>query len=379
MHGARCRHVRLLSCSTLLTCPAPPLLTQIKAIISNAPTRWGAQVHVLRSIVASKDAIQLACSDSQAWTAASGSAQHAKQMHKAAVGFRISFWDDADAVLALANPILDAISQVEADQPLLSQMRPVWRKLETHFEAFCADTDQPAAARSGKLVELFGERRSKHYLPAFDAAYVLDPIHFTLDEGSGQWAPPCGELTSEERAACRLQFIRLAAAKSSDEQAALSTEWARYQLGSLPADLCDVLPHLTARSHRADGRVMIADVTERRAFWRLTGSEKFPWLARAAERLLAMHVTTAACERNWSQWGLVFTPRRNRLTIDRAEKLVYVRGNLQQQHGAAGDSSYEVTMRVLAEAEAAAPAALPLAPVPAPEDSRPARRRRTDV
>ncbi len=41
-------------------------------------------------------------------------------------------------------------------------------------------------------------------------------------------------------------------------------------------------------------------------------------MAKAARRLLAVHVTTAAAERNWSVWGRTYTNIRNALSIDRA-------------------------------------------------------------
>ena len=38
-------------------------------------------------------------------------------------------------------------------------------------------------------------------------------------------------------------------------------------------------------------------------------------------------VNSCAPERNWSRWGLVFTPNRNLLGLEQASKLVYIQSN----------------------------------------------------
>jgi hypothetical protein len=55
---------------------------------------------------------------------------------------------------------------------------------------------------------------------------------------------------------------------------------------------------------------------------------QFPYLNKAAVRLLSMHASTAAAERNWSAWGRVYTSLRNRLSLETAEKMVYVKANM---------------------------------------------------
>jgi hypothetical protein len=52
----------------------------------------------------------------------------------------------------------------------------------------------------------------------------------------------------------------------------------------------------------------------------------FPSLAIVALRLLSMHTTSCASERNWSLWGYIYSEARNR--FERAGKLVYVERGL---------------------------------------------------
>ena len=50
-------------------------------------------------------------------------------------------------------------------------------------------------------------------------------------------------------------------------------------------------------------------------------------LGQAAERLLSMHTTTCATERNWSTFGRIYVKGRSRLEISKAEKFVFIKGN----------------------------------------------------
>jgi len=65
-------------------------------------------------------------------------------------------------------------------------------------------------------------------------------------------------------------------------------------------------------------------------FWRLWGKRSFPALADVAVRLLCMHSTACASERNWSAWGLLYTKHRSRLALERARKLIYIRCNSKE-------------------------------------------------
>jgi hypothetical protein len=41
-----------------------------------------------------------------------------------------------------------------------------------------------------------------------------------------------------------------------------------------------------------------------------------------------MHASTAAAERNWSAWARTYTSLRNRLSLEAAQKMVYVKANI---------------------------------------------------
>ena len=69
----------------------------------------------------------------------------------------------------------------------------------------------------------------------------------------------------------------------------------------------------------------MAPISERRNLWNWLPA--FPKLAVFANRLLSMHTTACASERNWSKWGLMFAKNRARLGIERASQIIFLSEN----------------------------------------------------
>jgi hypothetical protein len=63
--------------------------------------------------------------------------------------------------------------------------------------------------------------------------------------------------------------------------------------------------------------------SDAQGFWDVH-SEHFPHIAGAAIKLLSLHVTSCATERNWSVWGRLCTRTTSRRLLERAEKLVTI-------------------------------------------------------
>ncbi|KAJ9504813.1 hypothetical protein QJQ45_005918, partial [Haematococcus lacustris] len=69
-------------------------------------------------------------------------------------------------------------------------------------------------------------------------------------------------------------------------------------------------------------------ISVRRGFWDFTARAEYPLFSEAATRLLLMHITTAAAERNWSVWGQYYDAGRSQLGINKAELMVYINANI---------------------------------------------------
>eukprot|EP00611_Tribonema_gayanum_P021855 TRINITY_DN4297_c0_g2_i1.p1 TRINITY_DN4297_c0_g2~~TRINITY_DN4297_c0_g2_i1.p1 ORF type:complete len:177 (-),score=10.78 TRINITY_DN4297_c0_g2_i1:76-606(-) len=117
-------------------------------------------------------------------------------------------------------------------------------------------------------------------------------------------------------------------------------------LGALPVAMSRFLPALTTRTE-VEGKVVLASNSKRQNWWAMRGALSFPHLAKVAVKLLSFHVTSCATERNWSLWGNIFVKGRNRLALQRAEKLVMIRGNAKNiEHHR---SEEKVVLSLLAE------------------------------
>ena len=78
-----------------------------------------------------------------------------------------------------------------------------------------------------------------------------------------------------------------------------------------------------------DGKVVLASITVRRNFWKRFMFRNFPAWASAADRLLCLHATSCAAERNWSAWGRTFTKLRSSLDLEAAHRMIYIKANLR--------------------------------------------------
>ncbi len=171
--------------------------------------------------------------------------------------------------------------------------------------------------------------------PGVLAAHCLDPFFFR--QVQGMWVTPMvGMAGADVKQVMDLVESVFAGPRSGKEYEArrkqIKEELGRLQLAGVPSDVWHLMAALTRREEKeVPGRglvVEMASVRERISFWRLYMSEHgFPAVAWVAERFMRMHASSGASERNWSLWGNVFTKARSRLGKERAEKLIYVRGN----------------------------------------------------
>ncbi len=100
-------------------------------------------------------------------------------------------------------------------------------------------------------------------------------------------------------------------------------------------EVADIARHLVKRDYNADSAKLQIIVSPKpdflRNFWLTKANKLFFLLAVAANKLLSAHATSCAAERNWSAWGRIFTSLRNKLDLETAEKLVYVKASMPEE------------------------------------------------
>jgi hypothetical protein len=236
-------------------------------------------------------------------------------------------------MIELVQPICDAIHQLEADRPLLSQMLPVWQKLLCHAHAFDAKYGLTGAAG---VYRAFWRRFQLHFDNCWAAAYALDPANAVKD-ADGEWcfpldSMPVGPVVDGQAVVLvgATDVRDCVAELASGDVDAVQAELHSLEFGPLPALMQDSLPYMSSREQLASGKVKLVPTSQRRKFWTRKAAPTFPLAAKAAVKLLSWHVTSCASERNWSLWGNIYVKARNRLGLERATKLVAIRGNSKQ-------------------------------------------------
>ena len=66
-------------------------------------------------------------------------------------------------------------------------------------------------------------------------------------------------------------------------------------------------------------------------WWHMFGSDT-PNLQNIAIRILSQPCSSSGCERNWSMFEHIHSKKRNRLTVERMNDLVYVHYNLRLKY-----------------------------------------------
>ena len=147
---------------------------------------------------------------------------------------------------------------------------------------------------------------------------------------------PINRLTAEQKEEVLQLVVRLNGGSGSMQvYDNVSKELSELDMGDWQGSMAEAAAFLKKRDYTADPtqvHILVASKPDyMRNFWLVKAAPQFPLLAVAANKLLSAHCTTAAAERNWSAWGRTYTNLRNRLSIETAEKLVYVKANMPEQ------------------------------------------------
>jgi hypothetical protein len=187
----------------------------------------------------------------------------------------------------------------------------------------------------------FQRRYTQHVSPAAVAAFLLDPM-FAQKVGQG-WTLAFSSF--QDRDDLRDRALQVVIRITGADPQAAKKEWNALTLqDQFPAKPAKHLDYLTEKTTSSDGKTNAVPAAQRRGWWSRVAFEKYPIMAQAAQRLLSAHATTAAAERNWSAWGRVYSSTRSRMRIKTAEKLIYIKCNMDTS---ARSLDYRVSMDYL--------------------------------
>jgi hypothetical protein len=235
-----------------MACAPPTLLAipQTSAFPSHVPTRFAVLVEQAEAVLDNKDPIRKACDDDRWEDIAAGSVNGDRFWQLAFGHGSKTMWKRLEQCLDLLKPVAAAIHQVEADQPMLSQVLQVWRDLLRHFLAWHSKvTDVQLKADNVPVV--LRERKAKSMPPAAFAASVLDPLNFakqasSSSDGSSNWKAPISMLSVDEQKVAKKVLKRISGA---GEEEALLGQWSAFKLASFTREngKADDLNYITSK------------------------------------------------------------------------------------------------------------------------------------
>jgi len=312
---------------------------QIKA---NCPTRFSIQHLICADVLKCEQALMYAVASSR-WVEACKTSTKGKEFEEivrrplsSQIGEGCNFWEDLRLAIEVGQPIADAIHQLEADEPLLSQLLPVWSGIASSADKFVTAHPEEKFAN---LPELVSDRATKHApVDAMCSAYALDPMH-AKKQLDGRYFLGIMSLEPSQREGVEKYLERFVLSTEKEELKA--------ELDFIQFEAPDHLARAVVRLHESAEKVGSARC---KTFWTMYASPPvpsigflgLPLLSICAQRLLSMHVTSAATERNWSTWGQVYTRRTYRTKIETAEKKVFIREN--SKHEVDMDSDEEIEL-----------------------------------
>jgi hypothetical protein len=301
-----------------------------KAIAAHVPTRFASIFLIIVDLLDTEEALRELV-ERDDWAELAASSENAKG--RAFCNMQQSdWWKQLRAVQRLFQPVSDAIHQLEGDQALLSQVVTVWHTLIEHAKSWVDKRGDPegtakvSAAFTSGVIATFTKRREQQYRPCWTAAYLLDPINFKDVVGSTHPRPPLGALTQAERSDVVSTVARITGSTTEEVEEELDD----LDMGVWDDGTAAAAKRLIKRvelKQRGNIIIKVADTAKRINFWQAKAAQ-FPIFGKAAVRLISMHASTAAAERNWSAWGRTYTSLRNRLSLEAAQKMVYVKANI---------------------------------------------------
>lgn len=210
------------------------------------------------------------------------------------------FWERVDSSLKLVSPVAAAITQIEGDDAVLSDVRSVFANMR---ERICtALPTSPLLKAEEKSVIEFLEKCEQFCIKLIhSAAYMLDPKYVEQKILTGEEINSAYSVISSF-----CQHLQLHEGKVLGSLAKFFTKQGLWN---------------------GDGIWQSSKHISASTWWKgLCTSEA---LSPVAAIILQIPPTSAASERNWSLFGNTHTKVCNRLTNAQVEKLVAIRANLR--------------------------------------------------
>ena len=281
-------------------------------------TRFKTVLIGLQSLVKHRDAVTQALVSSEVVKAVKAAQAPMPALYSEAKDICMSddFWDEADTVVAIMEPIARLLTYCDSDLPTMSKVHYSMFLVQEAIEAV-----EISAGMKKEILALLRARWDYGFSPLQGAGYVLDPEFWdcpadpetkaafrTMVEKTYAYPPERDEDEDEDAIAAR--EAECAALKS--KRAAAERQLATYKqrMGVFAREITIENAHLMSAAE-----------------WWCEYGDEVPELQLVAARVCGAVSSASAAERGHKEMAFLLTKSRNRMQWPKTEKMMYVRIN----------------------------------------------------
>ncbi|XP_004299161.1 PREDICTED: uncharacterized protein LOC101293587 [Fragaria vesca subsp. vesca] len=226
------------------------------------------------------------------------------------------WWRKIDYIISFTLPIYTMLRRCDTDKPCLHKVYEWW---DTMFEEVkvaiyineCKEYEEESPFYN-VVYSILLSRWTKSSTPLHCMAHSLNPRYYSTEylSGAPNRTPPHQDSEiAKERKECLKKYYA-----NEDQMRLVNEEFASFSA------CLDEFANSDSMSDRGKMDPM--------KWWIVHGSTT-PNLQKIALKLLGQPCSSSCCERNWSTYTFIHSLRRNRITPQRAEDLVFVHNNLR--------------------------------------------------
>ncbi|KAL5822635.1 hypothetical protein ACOSQ4_020535 [Xanthoceras sorbifolium] len=226
------------------------------------------------------------------------------------------FWVDIDYILNFTDPIYEMLRMTDMDRPCLHFVSEWWDSMIEKMKIAIFRKERKELHEESRFFDvvhgILVERWTESSTPLHCLAHSLNPRYYSnkwLEESSGLVAPHKDIEITRERKKCLERYF--------------SNETKRRSFNEENAAFTTCFEDFSSSASINDRGFM--DPLKR---WIFHGAST-PTLQSIALKLLGQPCSSSCCEKNWSIYNFIHSMRRNKITLQIAEDLVYVHTNLR--------------------------------------------------
>ncbi|XP_028084703.1 uncharacterized protein LOC114285827 [Camellia sinensis] len=226
------------------------------------------------------------------------------------------WWDKIDYILSFTLPIYEMLRFCDTDKPCLHLVYEMWdtmiEKVKASIFRHEGKLDHEESIFYSIVHNILVERWAKSNTPLHCLAHSLNPRYYSstwLDENPNRVPPHRDEEISSMRNKCFKKYF-----PNLEERMVVNVEYAKFSRG------LDMFGDFDSKIDRGVLDPLI---------WWFTDGSPAPMLQSLPLKLLGQPCSSSCCERNWTTYSFIHSMKRNKMTPQRAEDLVFVHNNLR--------------------------------------------------